>query len=950
MILTIKKNILLLLLTTFFLGKEIKAQTKTYLSGTYADTAIDWDFKMSTGRNSGYWTTIPVPSNWETKGFGYYTYGKDHEDYETNPEIGFYRHNFKFSTSTHKRYFIVFQGSMTETTVTLNGKKVGDTHIGGFTEFKYEITDFLKNGANLLEVEVLKPAKHPQVVKAERIADYWLFGGIFRPVFIEEVPQNYIERVAIDAQMNGDFQMDVFTDGFMSKLMVEAQFFDASHQKIGKSFSKELLKNKTRLTANFKNIELWSHEYPNLYSVEVSITSKNQILHTYKQKFGFRTFEVRDHDGFYLNGKRILLKGANMHSFRPETGRTLTKQDMLHNVKLMQEMNFNTVRICHYPPDAEFLDLCDSLGLMAMDELPGWRHPHPNETGSKLVKELVVRDVNHPSVILWGNGNHLAHNPEFDKDFFKWDIQKRRPLKNETKTGDIYKNYSPDFDIVKTNFYPSYDMLSKRLFEENHIVLPNETLHALYDGGGGANLKTYWDAIEKSKVGGGLMIWALFDEGLRRTDMNNQPFNQGNNAPDGIVGPNSEKDGSYYAVREIWSPVIIKEEKIKSNFKGELTIQNKFDFVNLNECRINWKLIAFETPNTSTSGFRTVATGKATSPNVLPNTTGLLKLALPQNLPKFDALAIEVFDNKNVMVYEKRLILEQETVYFQVSKGNKIIQDQTNPFQFYIGTTTLVFDKNKGVLKTIAVEGKSTSIKNFPLITTKRTDSISEIEASTVEVKASVKQVQGNFIIEAKNTNGFDQLEWTIMPSGEIKLDYEYSPEYGFYEYAGIGMEVNPKAVKSKRWLGEGPARIWKNRVEGGIYDVHAVDKLINIPGEVYNQPEFEGCFAPWKWAIFYMENNVSVGFKNNSDLILGVLNPINGFNSKMASWKYPQKEGFYFFNVISAVGSKWKKPTEFGPDAKPEFINNSLSGSVSLFINWNIEENDEQNFKLSIE
>ncbi|MBT9190077.1 glycoside hydrolase family 2 protein [Zobellia russellii] len=945
-----KKTIINIILFQAFFLYNIHAQTKTYLSGTYADTAIDWGFKISVGRNSGYWTTIPVPSNWETKGFGYYTYGKDPEDFKTNPEVGFYRHNFKFSTEANKRYFIVFQGSMTETTVSLNRKKVGATHVGGFTEFKYEITEVLKNGDNLLEVEVLKPAKHPQVVKAERIADYWLFGGIFRPVFIEEVPQNYIERVAIDAQMNGDFQMDVFTDESMSKLMVEAQLFDASHQKIGRPFSKELLKNKTRLRANFKNIELWSHEYPNLYSVEVSIKSKNQIIHTYKQKFGFRTFEVRDHDGFYLNGKRILLKGANMHSFRPETGRSLSKQDMLENIRLMQEMNFNTVRICHYPPDSEFLSLCDSLGLMAMDELPGWRHPYPYEVGSKIVKELVIRDVNHPSVVLWSNGNHLAHDPKFDEDFSKWDIQKRRPLKNETKTGDISKNYSPSFDIVKTNFYPSYETLKKRLFDENHIVLPNEALHALYDGGGGANLKTYWNAIEKSKVGGGLMIWALFDEGLRRTDMNNQPFNQGNNAPDGIVGPNSEKEGSYYAVREIWSPVIIKEEKIKSNFNGELTVQNKFDFVNLNECQIHWQLIAFETPNTSSSGYRTVATAKANSPNVLPNTTGSLKLNLPKNLPKFDALAIQVFDNKNVMVYEKRLILEQQTIYFQASKNNKVIQDQNNPFQFYVGSTTLLFDHNNGVLKTIAVKGKSTSIKNFPFVATKRTDSISKKDTIIVQKKASVKKEGNHFIIETKNTNGFDELKWTIMPSGEIKLDFEYSPEYGLYEYAGIGMEVNAKTVKSKRWLGEGPARIWKNRIEGGIYDVHARDKVINIPGEVYNQPEFEGCFAPWKWAIFYMSDSVSVGFKNNSDLILGVLNPVNGFNSKMASWKYPQKEGFYFFNSIPAIGSKWKKPTEFGPDAQPQEIIHSQKGSVSLFINWNNVEKDSKAFKISIE
>ncbi len=929
---------------------SILSQTKTFLSGTYADTAVDWEFKMSEGRNSGYWTTIPVPSNWETKGFGYYTYGKDHKDYKTKPEIGFYRHNFKFNLKSDKRYFIVFQGSMTETTVTLNGQQIGETHVGGFTEFTYEITDFLKNGGNLLEVEVLKPAKHPQVVKAERIADYWLFGGIFRPVYIEELPGNFIDRVAIDAQMNGDFKMDVFTDTSKENVSITAQVYDSNNQKVGKSFSGKVSKNKGHVEASLKNIALWSHEYPNLYTVETTLKQKNKTLHTYKQKFGFRTFEVRDQDGFYLNDKRVLLKGANMHSFRPETGRTLTRQDMLDNLKLMQDMNFNTVRICHYPPDAEFLDLCDSLGLMAMDELPGWRHALPDEIGSKIVKELVIRDVNHPSVVLWSNGNHLAHNPKFDEDFFKWDIQKRRPLKNETKIGDIYKGYTPDFDIVKTNFYPSYNLLKQRLFEENHIVLPNEALHALYDGGGGANLKTYWDAIEKSKVGGGLMIWALFDEGLRRTDMNNQPFHQGNNAPDGIVGPNGEKDGSYYAVREIWSPVNIKEDKITSSFNGKLTVENKFDFVNINECKINWKLIAFETPNTSASGHRTVASNTVVSPDVPANAAGHFRIALPEVLPNFDALVIEVFDNKGHFVYEKRLLQEKESFYFQTSISKTVKQDEHNPFLFYLGATTVLFDAYSAVLKKVAVKGKETSIKNFPSIAAKGVDTLKVEKIRACSTKATVKKEGENFIIENHNCNGFDAIKWTIKPSGELKLDYKFSPQAGYYEYAGIGMRIKADGVKSKRWLGEGPTRIWKNRAEGGLYDVYAVDKLINIPGEVYNQPEFEGYFAPWKWAVFHLEDHVSLGFQNNSNVILGVLNPVNGENAKFASWQYPFNEGFYFFNAMSAVGSKWKKPTEFGPDGQPTLINTALSGSVSLFVNWNTIENDNKTFKISIE
>jgi hypothetical protein len=107
---------------------------------------------------------------------------------------------------------------------------------------------------------------------------------------------------------------------------------------------------------------------------------------------------------------------------------------------------------------------------------------------------------------------------------------------------------------------------------------------------------------------------------------------------------------------------------------------------------------------------------------------------------------------------------------------------------------------------------------------------------------------------------------------------------------------------------------------------------------------------AAWKWASFYLKNNTSIGFRNNSNLILGVLNPINGISPRSSTWHYPEKEGLYFFNAISAVGSKWKNPIEFGPDAQPNIIDGSLLGSISLFINWNHPTTKTELYNIEIE
>ncbi|WP_299430161.1 glycoside hydrolase family 2 TIM barrel-domain containing protein [uncultured Maribacter sp.] len=942
------KKYFIVIVMLLFIATSVQAQKKVYLSGEDASTAVNWDFKIDEGRNSGFWTTIPVPSNWEMEGFGYYLYGMDKVE-DRLSGIADYRHTFDFKKVSNKRYFIIFQGSMTDTKVKLNGKEVG-LHQGGHTEFKFEITNQLQNGSNLLEVNVNHDSSNESINAAERFADYWLFSGIFRPVYIKEVANQFIERVAIDAQMSGDFKMQVFTNGADEKQSVTAQLYDANQNKVGKSFSAKVGSGEfTLLKLHFKDIELWSHEFPNLYSVKLELNDKKEVLHTYEQKFGFRTFEVRDHDGFYLNGKRILLKGASMHSFRPETGRTISKIDMEENLELMKTMNFNFVRSSCYPADSYFYDLCDSKGLLVLSELSGWWRPLDKDVGPKILKELVVRDVNHPSIILWGNGNHIAHTPEFDPLFAKWDIQKRRPLKNEAKANDIFANYSPNWDIVNTTYYPDYATAKKNLFEMNHIYLPNEVLHALYDGGGAANLKTYWDMFEKSKVGGGMTIWALFDEGMMRNDLGYAVDNQGNKAPDGIVGPHGEKKGSSDAVREIWSPVVIDNDRIDEEFNGSLNICNEFSFVNLNQCKINWKLIDFANPDASLNGHRTVAKGIVAVKNIAAGEKGELNIELPKSFIRNDALTIEVYDNHGRLVYDKRMPITEPKNGFRVALNNPFTQSKTDDFTFTHGKTTLRFDENNGILISVLDKGKETSLKNFPFLTYKA-DDVNLTNETTKTGIATVSKKGDVYVIEAKNTVGFDYIKWFLKPNGEITLDYGYTLNSGKYHYAGIGIEVAANDVNRKRWLGEGPWRIYNNRTEGGLLDVYAIDKKINKPGKIYNGPEFEGFFAPWNWAVFYLNNDLNVGFKNRTDVTLGVLNPVNGDNPKKATWYYPEQEGFFFFDVISAVGSKWKPAKVFGPDAQPVLIDKQITGTVSMFINWNKSDKKAKRVDLEVE
>ena len=205
---------------------------------------------------------------------------------------------------------------------------------------------------------------------------------------------------------------------------------------------------------NVKTPALWTAETPNLYTATFTLQDKNgKTLHSENQKFGFRTIETRESDGLYINGERILIKGVNRHSFRPESGRTLSKEKNIEDVLLIKSMNMNAVRLSHYPADPEFLEACDSLGLYVMNELGGWHGRYETIVGQKLVKEMVMRDMNHASVIWWSNGNEKGWNTELDGEFHKYDAQKRPVLHPQGNFGGYetmhYRSYGESQNYMR---------------------------------------------------------------------------------------------------------------------------------------------------------------------------------------------------------------------------------------------------------------------------------------------------------------------------------------------------------------------------------------------------------------------------------------------------------------------------------------------------------------------
>jgi beta-galactosidase/beta-glucuronidase len=282
---------------------------------------------------------------------------------------------------------------------------------------------------------------------------------------------------------------------------------------------------------------------------------------------------------------------VNRHCFRPKSGRALDPQDSIDDVRLIKSMNMNAVRCSHYPPDKAFLDACDELGLYVENEICTWQKPAlDTPTARRVIGQMIRRDVNHPSILWWANGNEGGWNTEVDGDFAIWDIQKRPVL-----------HPWEEFSGYQTKHYPIWERLQQDLADK-YLVMPTEYLHGLYDGGHGAGLEDYWNAITSRPNGVGGFLWVLADEGISRTDHRGEIDNWGTNAPDGIVGPNHEKEASCLTAKDIFSPVQIGLMEIPVDFNGEIEIRNTYDFRDLTSVRFDWALGDPPTANGSMSG------------------------------------------------------------------------------------------------------------------------------------------------------------------------------------------------------------------------------------------------------------------------------------------------------------------------------------------------------------
>ena len=247
-----------------------------YLSGVGLYDTKTWDFYCSEGMNSKKWKKIEVPSQWELQGFGAYTYGRFYLDKENKPsdEWGIYKYDFDIPDHWKgKQVSIVFEGVMTDAKVKINNLQAGDIHQGGFYRFDYDITDKLQfDKPNSLEVKVWKESTNHSVNNAERRADWWLYGGIYRPVYLKASPTTHIDRIAVDAQMDGTLNTEIYLKNLPNGYSIATSLIPIDKtETLGRKLSQLRQQEKQIITTKWEGIKTWDSENPNLYTLRLEL-------------------------------------------------------------------------------------------------------------------------------------------------------------------------------------------------------------------------------------------------------------------------------------------------------------------------------------------------------------------------------------------------------------------------------------------------------------------------------------------------------------------------------------------------------------------------------------------------------------------------------------------------------------------------------------------------------
>jgi hypothetical protein len=451
--------------------------------------------------------------------------------------------------------------------------------------------------------------------------------------------------------------------------------------------------------------------------------------------------------------------------------------------------------------------------------------------------------------------------------------------------------------------------------------MPTEFLHGLYDGGIGAGLRDYWDVMGASPTVAGGFLWAFADEGIARSDRGGQIDTMGNAAPDGMLGARHEKEGSYFTVKQIWSPVQLRDIRFAPR-RLDMRVENRHDFLSLTCCKLRWRHLRVRT-----SGETSVASsGVVPLPGIAARTSHDWSIPVPfDDLPADDIVELTVLDSQEQELWTWTLAGDPG-VLTVTAAGRTPIRAHDNVVD--AGDYQLEFDPATGAVKRITRGNRSLKISGPWLLAYQR-----ETPQRTFKPAAPAPRLRrlqlapGNGVLAHVEYEGaLRAVTWGLV---DDHLTLSYDIDYrGDADILGVNFRYPEELVSGKRWLGAGPYHVWKNRQDGTWLGVHTAPYSRAIPGASYAYPEFQGFFGTWRWLELQTADGiVRIANGHGSIPYFGLYAPAGGEKSII---ELPPLE-WSFLEAIPPIGTKFTPPDVLGPQSQPTCFERPVSGTLTL-------------------
>ena len=789
------------------------------------------------------WKDIQVPGNWEVQGFGtaiYTNHGYEFQPRNPQPPalpeqnpVGVYRREITVPADWDGRdIYLHIAGAKSGCYVYVNGKEVGYNE-DSKNPAEYLINDYLQPGKNVLTLKIFRWSTGSYL----ECQDFWRMSGIERDVFLYSQPKASVNDFRItstldDTYKNGIFRLAIDLKNHQTNtanLAVSYTLVDKDGKTVSESEQTVSVPSDKLSTVNFQqqlpDVQTWTSEAPNLYKLFMTVKENGKVTEVIPYHVGFRRIEIKEIDQkagngknyvvLLVNGQPIKLRGVNIHEHNPETGHYVPEELMRKDFELMKRHNINTVRLCHYPQDRRFYELCDEYGLYVYDEAnieshgmyydlrkggtlgnnPEWLKPHMYRTIN-----MFERNKNYPSVTFWSLGNEAGNGYNFYQTYL-WlkeadkDIMSR-PVNYERAQWE----WNSDMYVPQ---YPSagwLEQIGQR--GSDRPVAPSEYAHAM--GNSTGSLWDQWKAIYKYPNLQGGYIWDWVDQGILTHDENGRPFwayggdfgtnmpSDGNFCCNGIVSPDRTLHPAMNEVKYAHQYVGFEPVDLS---KGVFKVQNRYYFTNLKKYMITYQVKAND---------KVVRNGKV-SLDIAPQESQELTVNVNGLEPK---VGTEYFVNFSVTTVEpeplvpvgyelahEQFRLPIEPVARTFATDGPALKCSTDGNLLKVSSSRLnfVFDKESGIVTSYKVKGTEYFDKGFGIQPNFwRAPNDNDYGSQEPKRLQIWKQSSKDFrVVEATlNMDGKDAVlkatyllaagnlyiaTYRIHPSGVVKADYTFT-------------------------------------------------------------------------------------------------------------------------------------------------------------------------------